>query len=515
MPAAKGKKLGQVLAVLAALVAGALPVGASIPRPGDQLFTPDPEALLAAALEPAPDPPQAEASVPGGRFELLAPAAVDRLLFTGRPARRHLFAELETRVRASDLLSLPQPLAIEELTLEIAPGDRETGLYYAKARYYDPELGIFLTQDPFEGQIQTPPSLHRYLYAYQNPTVYLDPTGRIAILKKLQETIQKAKEKLIDFADSLDDDPDDNVVERKLKEEVAKGVGVVAGLVDIADSGVGAVNFVVNSGLVDQKYKAGIEVGDLTRQAEEEILETVATTKQAVSVITENPIGVGTALLRSAKDTLLAAGRGDTRALAELSATATQVAVDVAVGSKGVGEAAGVSRRVGRVTTEVVEVGSELAAREAPEVAEAAGGLLLRRSRQAGKTGREIFEELPEAGRVGDDIGNALGGGAGAPRRTTGFVDDVEVTSFGKVVDRGTVDVRATVEGIESGTLKPRTIFENREGLLPKEAPGYYEEFVQPTPGVSGVGPQRIVRGQGGELYFTPDHYKTFIPLNP
>ena len=82
------------------------------------------------------------------------------------------------------------------------------------------------------------------------------------------------------------------------------------------------------------------------------------------------------------------------------------------------------------------------------------------------------------------------------------------------MIGRGTVDVRATVEGIESGALKPRAIFENSEGLLPKQATGYYEEFVQPTPGVSGVGPQRIVRGQGGELYYTPDHYKTFIPLN-
>ena len=34
--------------------------------------------------------------------------------------------------------------------------DDETGLYYAKARYYDPELGIFLTQDPFEGSTRHP-----------------------------------------------------------------------------------------------------------------------------------------------------------------------------------------------------------------------------------------------------------------------------------------------------------------------------------------------------------------------
>jgi RHS repeat-associated protein len=49
--------------------------------------------------------------------------------------------------------------------------------YYAKARYYDPELGLFLTEDPFQGVVDVPPSLHKYLYAHANPTVYFDPTG--------------------------------------------------------------------------------------------------------------------------------------------------------------------------------------------------------------------------------------------------------------------------------------------------------------------------------------------------
>ncbi len=58
--------------------------------------------------------------------------------------------------------------------------DEGTGLYYAKARYYDEELGRFLSQDPFEGSGDSPPSLHKYLYAYANPVTYLDPTGRQA-----------------------------------------------------------------------------------------------------------------------------------------------------------------------------------------------------------------------------------------------------------------------------------------------------------------------------------------------
>lgn len=55
--------------------------------------------------------------------------------------------------------------------------DNETGLIYFQARYYDPQLGRFITQDPFEGDWMTPMSLHHYLYAYGNPTVYIDLNG--------------------------------------------------------------------------------------------------------------------------------------------------------------------------------------------------------------------------------------------------------------------------------------------------------------------------------------------------
>jgi len=56
--------------------------------------------------------------------------------------------------------------------------DTESGLYYARARYYDPATARFTTEDPEAGKDLEPPSLHRYLYAYANPTAYTDPTGR-------------------------------------------------------------------------------------------------------------------------------------------------------------------------------------------------------------------------------------------------------------------------------------------------------------------------------------------------
>ncbi len=55
--------------------------------------------------------------------------------------------------------------------------DEETGLYYFKARFYDPQLGRFLSQDGYLGEVENAPSLHRYLYAYANPTVWIDLTG--------------------------------------------------------------------------------------------------------------------------------------------------------------------------------------------------------------------------------------------------------------------------------------------------------------------------------------------------
>jgi RHS repeat-associated protein len=55
--------------------------------------------------------------------------------------------------------------------------DQETGLHYFGARYYDDEQGRFLSQDPYLGEANTPPSLHRYLYAYANPLRFVDLTG--------------------------------------------------------------------------------------------------------------------------------------------------------------------------------------------------------------------------------------------------------------------------------------------------------------------------------------------------
>jgi RHS repeat-associated protein len=78
--------------------------------------------------------------------------------------------------------------------------DSESGLYYAKARYYDPRIARFTTEDPEEGKATQPPSLHRYLYAYANPTVYVDPTGRISFLTDVRDKLNDTDKILRDWA---------------------------------------------------------------------------------------------------------------------------------------------------------------------------------------------------------------------------------------------------------------------------------------------------------------------------
>jgi RHS repeat-associated protein len=55
--------------------------------------------------------------------------------------------------------------------------DPASGLVYLRARHYQPTLGRFLQRDSFDGFIQGPQSLNRYVYAEGNPVVYVDPSG--------------------------------------------------------------------------------------------------------------------------------------------------------------------------------------------------------------------------------------------------------------------------------------------------------------------------------------------------
>ncbi len=53
----------------------------------------------------------------------------------------------------------------------------QTGLYDYKARYYDPEIGRFISADTVVPNPSNPQALNRYSYVVNNPLRYNDPTG--------------------------------------------------------------------------------------------------------------------------------------------------------------------------------------------------------------------------------------------------------------------------------------------------------------------------------------------------
>ncbi len=55
--------------------------------------------------------------------------------------------------------------------------DDNNGLYHARARYFNPQIGRLLTKDPITGKDSNSQSLNQYVYALNNPLRFEDLTG--------------------------------------------------------------------------------------------------------------------------------------------------------------------------------------------------------------------------------------------------------------------------------------------------------------------------------------------------
>lgn len=89
--------------------------------------------------------------------------------------------------------------------------DSDTGLNYMQARYYDPVIGRFYSNDPVGFTPSNPMMFNRYAYFYNNPYNYTDPDGRIGklinfgvkLLKNGGNPRKAGKEFVADVADSV------------------------------------------------------------------------------------------------------------------------------------------------------------------------------------------------------------------------------------------------------------------------------------------------------------------------
>ena len=56
-------------------------------------------------------------------------------------------------------------------------------------------------------------------------------------------------------------------------------------------------------------------------------------------------------------------------------------------------------------------------------------------------------------------------------------------------------------------------VFQNRERLLPRQPNGYYHEYTVETPESDDRGARRIITGAAGEIFYTSDHYASFVQV--
>ena len=72
--------------------------------------------------------------------------------------------------------------------------DKDTGLYYMNARYYDAATGRFISQDSYRGEIEDVGTWHLYAYCSNNPINYVDLNGHKWLsFQQIQNSVKKDK----------------------------------------------------------------------------------------------------------------------------------------------------------------------------------------------------------------------------------------------------------------------------------------------------------------------------------
>ncbi len=119
----------------------------------------------------------------------------------------------------------------------------------------------------------------------------------------------------------------------------------------------------------------------------------------------------------------------------------------------------------------------------------------------SGPRGRPVASAAPAAASpVPDSSLESLLGDARLAVQVRAVIDSVDAT--------GAPPAGVTQGGRRGGA---RGVFMNAEGRLPPEPHGYYLETDVWPRGRHGRGPERLIFGRGREVYYTGDHYRTFV----
>jgi len=88
--------------------------------------------------------------------------------------------------------------------------------------------------------------------------------------------------------------------------------------------------------------------------------------------------------------------------------------------------------------------------------------------------------------------------------------DDLPVINQAELPPQARETLRLITEGGPFPYPRDGIPFGNYEKRLPLRPRNYYREYTVPTLGERNRGARRIISGDRGERYYTPDHYRHF-----
>ena len=176
----------------------------------------------------------------------------------------------------------------------------------------------------------SPMSLHRYGYAVANPLAYVDPSGRIALLRAVSEWIGIAGEDSIAFADQIDRASADLPFYARPFANVARTTAQAGYMASgVGEFVVDGANWIANfsmSGADRLGRVVGAEetvFSGLADEANAEFDQVFQDTKPVVSAVQQDALGVtwnaGTGMVGAYVDQFGKAFSGDARAQADLA----------------------------------------------------------------------------------------------------------------------------------------------------------------------------------------------------
>ena len=347
----------------------------------------------------------------------------------------------------------------------------EFGLIDMNGRFYDPVLGRFLSPDPYVQDAANPQNFNRYSYCMNNPLKYTDPSGEFW-----------------------------HIV-----------IGAVIG---------GVANLVANWNNCDgfwqyaTAFTAGAGAGALT----------AATGGAGASIWAVGGVAAAGGAATCATNSIIAQTGNNFDGMSNVNWN--QVGVSAGIGCVS-GFAGGViggfaGEHIGGFAVNGMNISSPIAkgvimgavgGMAGGAVGGYVGGYLATGSNDLAK------ESAWKGMWQGAAIGSISGGlGAYASAKNAGVNpwtgDKISLTTTESV---DAYRIGNTIERIDRGELldyrNDGILFRNNEGHLPIQEDGYYHEYVHPIEGGRFPGAHRIITGANGEIYYTPDHYRTFIKI--